>query len=146
MLEASGPDFDRETVIAKCVEWKANVVKQDERDTGERMKLNLGHTIGHGVEACSNFTLSHGKSVAIGLAIVCRASKCVDSHRIIACLEKFGLPITANYPAEEILPFTLSDKKRSGGTVNLIIPREIGHCDIAPTPVDDILPFIQAGL
>ena len=145
-LEASGTDFDREEIIAKCVEWKAHVVQQDEFDTGKRMKLNLGHTIGHGVETRSNYTLSHGKSVAIGLSIVCRASNCADSGRIIACLTRFGLPTTTDYPAEEVYACALSDKKRTGTTVKLIIPRKIGYCDIVPTPVDALLPFIQAGL
>ena len=59
-LEEKGLDFDREAVITRCVELKRDVVMEDEFDTGARMKLNLGHTIGHGVEARSNFTLSHG--------------------------------------------------------------------------------------
>ena len=145
-LESSGLDFDRETVIARCVEWKRDVVAEDEFDTGARMKLNLGHTIGHGVEARSNFTLSHGKAVAIGMAIVSRASNCPDSDRIVALLTKFGLPITTNYPVEDIYNYTLSDKKRTGGTVNLILPRAIGQCEIVPTPVEELKSFIQAGL
>lgn len=145
-LEQTGPAFDRETVIARCVELKRDVVMEDEFDTGARMKLNLGHTIGHGIEARSDFSLSHGKSVAIGMAIVSRASHCTDADRIVGCLQKFSLPTTAHYPAEEIYSYTLSDKKRSGGTINLIIPRTIGYCEIVPTPVEAILSFIQAGL
>ncbi len=145
-LERTGPDFDRETVIAKCVEMKRDVVMEDEFDTGIRMKLNLGHTIGHGVEASSDFTLSHGKSVAIGMAIVSRASHCPDNARIIHILEKFGLPATTETDVETLYRYALSDKKRSGGTVNLIIPRAIGNCEIVPTPVEEVLPFIEEGL
>ena len=145
-LEKQGPGFDREAVIARCVELKRNVVMEDEFDTGARMKLNLGHTIGHGIEARSNFALSHGKSVAIGMAIVSRAAKCPDTQRIISCLERFGLPTTIDYPVEDIYHYTLSDKKRSGGTVNLIIPRSIGCCDIVPTPVETLKTFIEEGL
>ena len=119
---------------------------EDEFDTGARMKLNLGHTIGHGVEAASNFGLSHGKSVAIGMAIVARASHCPDTDRIIACLQQFGLPISTDFSAERLFQYTLSDKKRSGGTVNLIIPVTIGHCEIVPTPVERIKSFIEEGL
>lgn len=146
MLEAEGPDFDRDSVIARCVELKRNVVAEDEFDTGARMKLNLGHTIGHGIEGRSNFTLSHGKSVSIGMAIVARASHCPDAEAIITCLERFGLPVTVDYPAEDIYAYTLSDKKRSGDTINLIIPRAIGRCDIVPTPVEQIESFIREGL
>ncbi len=146
ILEQDGLSFDREQVIARCVELKRNVVMEDEFDTGARMKLNLGHTIGHGVEARSNFTLSHGKSVAIGMAIVARASNCPDASRIQNILNQFGLPTTIHYPVEDIYTYTLSDKKRSGGSVSLIIPRAIGCCDIVPTPVTELKSFIQAGL
>ena len=145
-LEATGPDFDREAVIARCVEMKRDVVMEDEFDTGARMKLNLGHTIGHGVEASSNFSLSHGKSVAIGMAIVSRASHCADNERIIAILDKFGLLTTTTTDADTLFRYALSDKKRSGGTVNLIIPRTIGNCEIVPTPVEIIKSFIEEGL
>ncbi len=145
-LETTGPDFDRKKVITRCVELKRNVVVEDEFDTGARMKLNLGHTIGHGVEARSNFELSHGKSVAIGMAIVSRASNCPDTGRILLILQKFGLPDTIDYPIEDIYAYTLSDKKRSGSTVSLIIPRAIGDCAIVPTPVETLKSFIQAGL
>ncbi len=145
-LETDGLAFDREEVIARCVDWKRQVVMEDEFDTGARMKLNLGHTIGHGVEARSNFRLSHGKSVAIGMAIVSRASHCPDTERIVGCIKKFGLPTAIDYPSEEIYTYTLSDKKRSGGTVNLIIPKKIGHCDIVPTPVETLKTFIEEGL
>ena len=145
-LEEKGLAFDREAVITRCVELKRDVVMEDEFDTGARMKLNLGHTIGHGVEARSNFTLSHGKSVAIGMAIVCRASRCPDTPRILAILQKFGLPVTTDESVQDIYSYTLSDKKRSGDTVRLIIPRRIGDCAIVPTPVHTLKSFIQAGL
>ena len=145
-LEKSGPDFDRKAVISRCVELKRDVVMEDEFDTGARMKLNLGHTIGHGVEARSNFTLSHGKSVAIGMAIVSRAAQCPDADRIQNILKQFQLPTTTHYPVEDIYAYTLSDKKRTAGTVNLIIPEAIGQCSIVPTPVENLKSFIKAGL
>ena len=145
-LEEKGLTFDREAVIRRCVELKRDVVMEDEFDTGMRMKLNLGHTIGHGVEAKSEFALSHGKSVAIGMAIVSRASHCPDDDRIQAILHKFGLPSSTEYSAEDLYTYTLSDKKRTGSTVNLIIPKAIGQCDIVPTPVDSLKSFIEAGL
>lgn len=145
-LEEKGLDFDREAVITRCVELKRDVVMEDEFDTGARMKLNLGHTIGHGVEAKSNFTLSHGKSVAIGMAIVARASNCPDTARILSILRQFGLPTTTDDSAEDIFTYALSDKKRSGNTVKLILPNAIGDCSIVPTPVEQLKSFIQAGL
>ena len=145
-LAETGMGFDREAVIARCVELKRDVVAEDEFDTGARMKLNLGHTVGHGIEAASHFSVSHGKSVAIGMAIVARASKCLDADRIIACLERFGLPVTTDISVDEISRHALSDKKRSGGTVKLILPEAIGDCAIVPTPVEELKSFIQEGL
>lgn len=151
-LEAYGTAFQREAVIARCVELKRDVVAQDEFDRGQRQMLNLGHTIGHGVEAQSHFGISHGKAVAIGMAIVSRAAAaygiCDNKTRdqIGAVLETFGLPVRTEYTARQLYASALSDKKRSGSTVNLIVPRTIGHCDIRPTPVAEIQSFLEAGL
>ena len=145
-LEEAGAQFDLETVIARCVELKRDVVVADEFDTGARMKLNLGHTFGHGIEAASHFTVSHGKAVSIGMAIAARASHCPDAERIIACLEQFSLPVSTDFSAVHIYEHALSDKKRSGGTVNLILPQRIGYCDIVPTPVEKLLTLIEEGL
>lgn len=151
-LKEAGPEFDRERVIRRCVELKRDVVMEDEFDTGNRMKLNLGHTVGHGVEARSHFGLSHGKSVAIGTAMVSRAAAKLgllsqeDARNIQDTLAAYGLPIRTGYPAEELVQYMLSDKKRSGGTIPLIIPTSIGHCDIVPTPVEELTAFVQAGL
>lgn len=151
-LMLSALDFDRESVIARCVEWKRDVVMEDEFDTGSRMKLNLGHTIGHGVEARSGFAISHGQGVSIGMAIVARSASvsgmCSDvcCKEILEILDRFQLPVETNYSAEELYHYTLSDKKRSGGSIRLIIPREIGCCEIVPTSISELKSFIEAGL
>lgn len=151
-LTEKGLAFDRENVIARCVELKRDVVMEDEFDTGERQKLNLGHTIGHSVEARSNFTVSHGKAVAIGMAIVSRASSrygicsAQTRDRIIHTIRKFGLPTETDQTADSLFSCALSDKKRSGGTVNLVVPEAIGCCSLRPTPVSELKSFIEAGL
>lgn len=145
-LFQKGLDFDRETVIARCVELKRNVVAEDEFDTGARQKLNLGHTIGHGVEAQSSFSITHGQAVAIGMAIVAKAGCKSIYNDLCTVLQKFKLPVTTDFTAKQLYTSALSDKKRSGGTVNLIIPREIGDCKIVPTPVDALESFIKEGL
>ena len=151
-LAEHGLNFHRKDVITRCVELKRDVVAEDEFDTGARMKLNLGHTVGHGVEARSNFEVSHGKAVAIGMAIVTRAGKALgicdaDTRtRVLEVLKKFQLPTETDASAAELHSFALSDKKRSGGTVNLIVPKVIGDCIIRPTPVDEVQSFIEAGL
>lgn len=145
-LEQTGTAFDRERVIARCVELKRDVVLLDEQDNGARRMLNLGHTIGHALEARSGFALSHGQAVAIGMAVVARGTHCPDTRRILDCLRRFGLPTAAAYPAEELLPYTLSDKKRQENAVALIVPRRVGHCEIVPTPVTELKKLMQEGL
>ncbi|MBR5284451.1 MAG: 3-dehydroquinate synthase [Clostridia bacterium] len=151
-LEQYGPAFDREAVITRCIECKRDVVVLDERDTGLRMKLNLGHTIGHAVESLSDYTLSHGKSVAIGTAIIARASAACGHtapdvrNAILHILNRFGLPTHTAQTAAALTEAALSDKKRSGGTIRLILPREIGDCFIHPLPAEDLEDFIKKGL
>ncbi len=151
-LEEAGLSFDREAVIERCVQLKRDVVAEDEFDTGARMKLNLGHTIGHGVEAKSNFAVSHGRAVAIGTAIVTRAAMktgfCgkTDGNRILNLLQQFGLPTGTDYSAGELFRYTLSDKKRAGDSLHLILPRFIGCCEAVSTPVDQLQSLIEAGL
>ena len=151
-LEEKGLSFDREAVIARCVELKRDVVAEDEFDTGARQRLNLGHTIGHGVEARSNFTISHGKAVAIGMAIVSRTAAARGTcsretcEKIQSVLAFFQLPTTTERTAQELYESALSDKKRAGSTVTLVVPERIGSCLLMPTPVAEVKSFIEAGL
>lgn len=151
-LFENGLHFSREMVIARCIELKRDVVIDDEFDRGARQKLNLGHTIGHSIEAQSNFQITHGQAVAIGIDIVTKAAVssgiCQEDtyQQIHAILEKFCLPTTSRYSSDEIYTVSLSDKKRSGKKVNLIIPEAIGSCIIQPTPIDSLKSFIEAGL
>ena len=151
-LSQTGPAFNREKVITRCVELKRDVVAEDEFDTGSRMKLNLGHTFGHGVEKLSSFTVSHGKAVAIGMAIAAKVSAekgiCTEAVRkdIFDILETFGLPVSCSYAAKDIAEAAHSDKKRSADALSLILPHAIGACMIHPLPISEIENFIKAGL
>ena len=126
-LMEKGLAFDREDVIARCVELKRNVVMEDEFDTGARQKLNLGHTIGHSIEARSDFTITHGQAVAMGMHIVSKAGTAFEfceaqvRQEIRTILEKFGLPYKTEFTAQELYTCALSDKKRTGGTVNCTV-------------------------
>lgn len=151
-LSEYGLDFDRELVVSRCIELKRDVVAMDEFDRGARQMLNLGHTIGHGIEAYSDYAITHGQAVAIGIAIVSKAGVVhgiCDSHanlQIRTVIEQFGLPLSTSASAHELYTCALSDKKRTGDIVNMIIPKSIGNCVIQPTPVDKIQSFIKAGL
>lgn len=145
-LENNGLAFDLDFVITSCINMKKSAVEIDEFDQGQRKLLNLGHTIGHAIEKCSEYGISHGKAVAIGIATACRAANCLDTGRIVGLLEKFGLPVKTNYTAEALSSVVYSDKKRSGKSMDLIVPYAIGDCQIMPTPIDELQAFIEKGL
>lgn len=142
---------DPEAVVARCIAMKRDLVEQDEFDTGARQLLNLGHTLGHGIEACSGYAVSHGKAVAIGMVLVTRAAiamgKCPEEAlpRLRALLAQYGLPESAEYTPEALYEKTLSDKKRAGGTIQLVIPTAWGTSELQAVPVADLLYWIKKG-
>ncbi len=151
-LFENGAGFDRSYVIPRCIELKRNVVAADEFDRGQRQMLNLGHTIGHGIEQQSGYTISHGKAVAAGMAIITKAAWkhgfCDKSvyDRLCRVLNLFKLPVSTNYTASQLYSSALSDKKRNGAIVNLILPEAIGNCIISPTPTEKLQSIIEAGI
>ncbi len=140
-----------EEVTARCVEMKRDFVQSDELDRGARQMLNLGHTFGHAVEASSRFTLSHGKSVAIGMAMILRAAcsrgLCSAETRdaVIALLQRYGLPTECPYPADMLLGALSADKKIFGTRLNLVVPTDIGACRILPVGVDELSGWLRDG-
>lgn len=146
-LETQSPEgFEKERVISRCVEWKREAVTRDEFDRDQRRMLNLGHTIGHGIEARSGYAVSHGAAVAAGMAIIARAAHCPDAERIQALLKRWELPVGTDYSAEELLSYILSDKKREEEAITFIIPRSIGDCACISVPVSRVEDLIREGL
>ena len=139
-------------VIAQCVSIKRDVVVRDEFDTGERQLLNLGHTLGHAIEGCSDYEISHGRAVAIGMAMITRAAVRAGlcppdcQTRLEALLARYDLPDRCTFTAGELLSFALGDKKRSGDTLTLVIPTGIGTCRLHPIPVEELVQWIEWGL
>lgn len=140
-----------EEVTARCVEMKRDFVQSDELDRGARQMLNLGHTFGHAVEASSRFTLSHGKSVAIGMAMILRAAcsrgLCSAETRdaVIVLLQRYGLPTECPYPADMLLGALSADKKIFGTRLNLVVPTDIGACRLLPVGVDELSGWLRDG-
>jgi len=139
-------------IIAENVEIKRDIVEMDEFDTGERQLLNFGHTIGHAVERLSDFAISHGCGVAIGMAIMTRAAVkrgvCPqDCAEILEnLLAKYNLPAHCEFSAQEIFHAALTDKKRTGDTITEVIPRDVGRCVLEKMPVSELLEWIEAGI
>ncbi len=141
-----------EQVLARCVQIKADIVEQDTFDTTVRQLLNFGHTVGHAIEAASEYTLPHGSAVAIGMAIISRGCAALGMcHKdvpdtLLKLLNKYALPHRCNYTAEALYKITLHDKKSTADGVQLIVPTVLGKCVIAPTASADVLRIIKAGL
>lgn len=141
-----------EQVIEACVINKRNIVQEDEFETGKRALLNLGHTVGHAIEICSDLTISHGSAVAIGMVIVTRAAVSFglcpnsDLELLLNTLEKAELPTTCNYTARELATVALSDKKRKGDTITLVVPHSIGDTRLMKLDVSQLTDFISKGL
>lgn len=149
LFEAGRLDLPK--IIGRCVAFKGGVVERDERETGERRLLNLGHTAGHAVELLSSYTIPHGHAVAIGLSLIARAAEKLGwcetpiSGRITACLAKNGLPTATEFSPEALAQAALRDKKRLGNRITLVIPRKIGHCTLKSVPVTELAPIFRAG-
>lgn len=129
-----------EKVICRSCELKADVVRQDETESvsGVRELLNFGHTFGHAIESLSDFALSHGECVAIGMVIAGKAAMSRNmwsqdaQMRLVALLEAAGLPVTP--PAEmkfaDILPLMRRDKKNRDGRIAIILPERLGKLTV----------------
>lgn len=141
-----------ESVIARCVAHKARVVEHDEFDRGERKLLNLGHTIGHAIEKASGYSVPHGHAVAIGMAMIARSCEVLGiaekgtAERIEKMLTKYDLPTSYDCDPIKLAGLALSDKKREGGTISLILPEKIGRCVIKDEPVAELKRYISAGV
>ena len=145
----SQPDYKAHIsdVIYECVKIKRDVVAIDEHDTGLRMILNFGHTVGHAVEKLGNYTeLTHGQAVAIGMVAALRLGALRGdadlSAPLVALLHKIGLPTELTHDREAIFGALLSDKKKFGSTVNFILVREPGRAEITPIEAEALHEYI----
>ena len=139
-------------VVARNVAIKRDVVSADERERGLRQTLNLGHTIGHAIEAASDFSLGHGSCVAAGLCCVARASErlgwCSSAtrERIERCVRAHGLPCGCDLGVDEVMRYLLHDKKRHGATVNFVVPARVGACEVRTLGLDEARELVRLGL
>ncbi len=150
-LERTEPREQLPYLIETCVRIKRDLVAQDEFDRGARQLLNLGHTFGHAIEACSCYAVTHGAAVAVGMAMMLRAaaelSYCKQDvcARALALLRQYGFYVDCPYPADDMLHTVLHDKKADSASVNLIVPTQIGSCQIVPVAMDAIETWLKAG-
>lgn len=131
-LEGGGP-FGSLDDLERAIRVKVRVVEEDPFERGRRATLNLGHTLGHGVEAASGFQLRHGAAVAIGLAGEARLAEQLGlaepglADRLINTLTRAGLPVRAPGLAPAAVRAAMSsDKKKAGGRLKFALARRLG--------------------
>ena len=139
-----------EDIIHTCVSIKRDVVNADERESGMRMLLNFGHTLGHSLEKIYNFNgLSHGQAVAIGMVMITKATDKAGitvqgtADKIIKLCQKYNLPTEDTASVAEIAKFCGSDKKAGGDSVSLVLLKEIGSSFTQKTKLDQLESFIS---
>jgi 3-dehydroquinate synthase len=154
----SGGSARIEAIAASC-QAKADVVVADERETGQRALLNLGHTFGHALEAATAYDSSrlvHGEGVSIGMVLAHEFSARMnlaspdDARRVARHLKEVGLPTRMSDipgtlpPAEVLMDAIAQDKKVKGGKLTFILTRGIGQSFVADdVPTSEVLSFLK---
>ena len=139
-------------IVRRNVEIKAAVVGADEFEKGQRKLLNFGHTLGHAIETLSNFSITHGHAVAIGMVLAARAAEKLELSAkgsldtVLSCLRRFDLPTECSYSAQDIYSAAIGDKKRSGGYIDVVVLEEIGKARTVRLDMEGLRQFVEAAL
>jgi 3-dehydroquinate synthase len=151
-INEPGYELDRMAdVIARNVEIKRDVVVADERESGIRQTLNLGHTFGHAIEAASDYALGHGSSVAAGLCCMARASAAKGwcppkvPRLIESCVAAYGLPCDTVADHDELMGYLAHDKKRRSDGYTIVVPKQIGEVELRRVSPSEIRELIDLG-
>lgn len=125
-------------LVFRSISIKRDVVENDEFDTGERMILNFGHTLGHAIESYYNYeTYTHGSAVAIGMCMITER-ECGSEilQKLKTCISAYKLPCECGAPVGELLKLCSNDKKRASGNISYIVCSEIGKAVIKRVTVE----------
>jgi len=140
-----------EEIIYRCCKIKIDIVEKDERETGLRRILNYGHTIGHAIETASNFAISHGEAVAIGMCAAGRIAEKLgifnDVERQERLIKRAGFSINlSDFDVEDLIRIMHFDKKVKNSKINFVLPRRIGDVVIRDNIPEKVLLEIIEGL
>ncbi len=143
-------DID-ELVYENC-KTKAAVVERDEREAGERMYLNLGHTFGHAIEKCSGYgTYTHGEAVAMGMVLAVKTGVALDLTApetlplLTGILDRHGIgyKLPNGMRIRDLVPLMLGDKKNTDETIRLVLLRRVGEPFLHPMKVGAIIACLE---
>lgn len=139
-------------VVRRNVEIKAAVVGEDEFERGTRKFLNFGHTLGHAIEKCSRYGVTHGHGVAMGMVLAARAAERLGYSpagtldAALAANKRFGLPTACPYTADELYRAATGDKKRDGGSIDVVVLAEPGRAKTVRLDLEGLRAFVEAAL
>ena len=128
-------------LVLMAIRIKAGIVERDERESGERRKLNLGHTVAHAIEKCSRKML-HGEAVAVGCVVMARLAADMgllparDAERIERMFDRMGFTLTSPAPIEKLITALRKDKKSAGDQIKIVLPTAIGQCEVRSVMFD----------
>lgn len=131
-----------EKLVYDSVRIKSSVVNRDEKEKGERRKLNFGHTFGHAIE--KTLGLPHGESVSLGMVMAASLSvqkgllKDEDARRITTLLDRLKLPTRIDFDRVQVLDALTKDKKRQGESIHFVLLDLIGSCLIEDIAIDEL--------
>lgn len=135
-------EVELQQLIQQCVLLKNKVVIEDEREQQQRKLLNFGHTVGHAIE--NNYSLSHGKAVAIGMVVACKLSTILVQlpstfiHILEKILQQYQLPITYAFDPIVISKTLKLDKKRQQETIDFILLEAVGKATIRKVNIEQL--------
>lgn len=152
IYETGEPMQSMEEIIVRSVIYKSKIVTEDPNEKGVRKLLNLGHTPAHAIERLSNFEISHGHAVAIGLAIMTRAAvkrgylESDAGSRILHTIKRADLPTECPFGAHEMAKIAALDKKAAASEITVILPEAIGKCRMEKLPIPALEALFADGL
>lgn len=127
-------------IVERNAKLKSKVVQHDEFEKGERKLLNFGHTVGHAIE--TQYELSHGQAVSIGMGYACKISEVLrgfkQTERVENVLDQYGLPVAASFKMDKVFKILTMDKKRVSKEMNYVVLDKIGKGAIHPIPVKEL--------
>jgi 3-dehydroquinate synthase len=131
-----------EKLVYESVLIKSKIVNHDEREKGERRKLNFGHTFGHAIEKTTK--VRHGEAVSAGMVIASELAvkkgtlALKDSNRLADLLDKYGLPVRLEFDCKEVLETLRMDKKRAGDLIYFVLLTEIGNAYVEEISIQEL--------
>jgi 3-dehydroquinate synthetase len=134
-------------MVERNARLKTSVVVKDEFETGDRKLLNFGHTLGHALE--TQYELSHGQAISIGMAHACRLSRDLEgfkeSERVVNLLEKYGLPTEASFNWKKVFGILRMDKKRVNAGISYVLLKKIGKGVLKHISLEEIEARLTGG-